>query len=517
MRNIIIAILICVALLAGFLLYIGDSARLLIQSTDAPWILNFEDINISWREAIVVGVIVCIGLIIFWTAISWLIALPARLKSGVGLRRRAQALEAMEEALIAGAEGDASRARKKAERARSLISTQALGQIISAQAAEASGDTEEAITQYRALLAEKRTESTGRRGLAQQYLATGNLASAIEHAKAEYEKNKNARWAFDILFQAQLSDYRWKQASETLALGQARKHIDNEIARRRMAVLDTAAATQLEDDGDIQGAIDMAQKALGLAPNFAPAAALAARLYGKEGQKKKAISVLEKAWNHAPHPALSAAFLDLIGEESDRSRAKKIAHFIRQNPDHRESILLQVEENLRDEDAVTAWTTLDPLLQEGEPSARLCLLAAESETLLSNEKDAKVWAIRAGTAPSEPDWSDLDPEGDAFDYAAQDWRRLVYSFGEKGELIHPRFEQGAPKQAVTSLEDVIEEQAADKLAENENSIKDASDILESDAALENQEELGDIMSGEVDKDDLAMRLDSLLDDKPKNT
>jgi len=72
---------------------------------------------------------------------------------------------------------------------------------------------------------------------------------------------------------------------------------------------------------------------------------------------------------------------------------------------------------------------------------------------------------RAATAPAEADWSDLDPEGEAFDYMDQDWRRLVFSFGEKGELIHPRYEQ-------------------------------ASGL------------------GDVDTDDLAGRLDSLMD-KPK--
>jgi len=50
----------------------------------------------------------------------------------------------MEEALIAGAEGDASKARKKAEKARNLIGSEDLGRMVSAQAAEACGDSEEA-------------------------------------------------------------------------------------------------------------------------------------------------------------------------------------------------------------------------------------------------------------------------------------------------------------------------------------------------------------------------------------
>lgn len=503
MTKYIVAILAFIAVLAGLLLYVGDDAMLELTSTSAKGLFNFGAVKVKWQFAIVMMTLGTIGLLLLWSLAGWLFRLPGRLKSGVGLRRRTQALEAMEEALIAGSEGDASKARKKAEKARSLISSKALGQMISAQAAEASGDSAEAIRQYTALLENKRTESTGRRGLASQYLATGNLASAIEHADAEYKDNKNARWAFDILFQSQLSDYRWKDAIETLELALSRKHVDKDVFKRRTAVLDTAIATQLEDENNMTGAIDMAQRALVASPDFAPAAALASRLLGKSDDKKKALNVLEKAWARNPHPALSSAFLDLIGNESDNARAKKITSFIRQNPDHRESILLKVEENLRDGDAVTAWSTLSPMMTDGTPTARLCLLAAEAETMLSNETDAKVWALRAGTAPSEPDWSDLDPEGDAFDYAAQDWRRLVFSYGEKGELIHPRFEQGAARQAIVSE------------AKNKGKVQSASDILENDASLARQPDDPGVI-GDTDTDDLAMRLDSLLEDKKKS-
>ncbi len=503
MRNYLIAILIFVAILAGILLYVGDDSTLRVVSEGAPGIFNFGDVTMGWRRAIVLLILGTIGLLMLWSLAGWLVRIPGRLKSGVGLRRRAQALEAMEEALIAGSEGDADKARKRAEKVRKLVNSEALGRMISAQAADASGDSSEAISQYQALLKDKRTESAGRRGLAQQYLGTGNLASAIEHAGAEYKENKNARWAFDILFQAQMSDFRWKEALDTLETGLNRKHVDKDIARRRKAVLDTAMATQLEDDGQVDGAAELALSALQSSPDFSPAAALASRLLGKSGDERKAISVLEKAWSRAPHPALSAAFLDLLKDKTDKERDKKVRAFIKNNPDHRESILLQVEENLRAGDAVTAWSTLSPLISDGDPSARLCLLAAEAETLLSNESDAKVWALRAGTAPAEPDWSDLDPEGDAFDYSAQDWRRLVYSYGEAGELIHPRFESGAARQSVVKVAQVATAASA---------VADASRIIETESGVmpDIDESLPDADVG-VDTDDIAMRLDNLLD------
>ena len=49
---------------------------------------------------------------------------------------------------------------------------------------------------------------------------------------------------------------------------------------------------------------------------------------------------------------------------------------------------------------------------------------------------------QAAAAPREADWSDFDPEGPAFLYDDADWARLVYFYGDAGQLIHPRMERG---------------------------------------------------------------------------
>ena len=48
---------------------------------------------------------------------------------------------------------------------------------------------------------------------------------------------------------------------------------------------------------------------------------------------------------------------------------------------------------------------------------------------------------RGLTAPQEPDWTDIDPAAVAFAYAPTDWARLVSTYAETGELIHPRLER----------------------------------------------------------------------------
>jgi len=48
---------------------------------------------------------------------------------------------------------------------------------------------------------------------------------------------------------------------------------------------------------------------------------------------------------------------------------------------------------------------------------------------------------RAAHAPGEPDWSDIDGNGEAFNFAEADWQRLVYAWGDEERLIHPRHER----------------------------------------------------------------------------
>jgi HemY protein len=79
---------------------------------------------------------------------------------------------------------------------------------------------------------------------------------------------------------------------------------------------------------------------------------------------------------------------------------------------------------------------------EAEPiTARIAGLMARAAFAAGSADEARVWLAQGISAPHEPDWSDLDPEGRAFAYHASDWARLVLTYAETGELIHPRHER----------------------------------------------------------------------------
>ncbi|MEM7729800.1 MAG: heme biosynthesis HemY N-terminal domain-containing protein [Pseudomonadota bacterium] len=443
MTKYIISFLLFIALLAGALLYIGDDAMLMLSSTGTKWPIAFPDIEMSWQAVIVFATLLMVGTITAWSILLWLYRLPRRLKSGVGMRRRNRAIDAMEEALIAGAEGDMERARKASARVRDLAGSTDLGRIISATAAEASGDREEAVAHYTAMLDSPKTRPTGQRGLAQAKLATGDLPGAVEAAREAFDDNVQARWAFDTLFKALVADYRWTEAREVLEKGRAAKHLEPDMFARRRAVLLTAEADYWMDHGQHDKALALSQAALKDAPDFAPAAAIAAFELSRAGNQKKAAALLEQTWKAAPHPALSLAYFELYPGESLSTQGERLARFTAHDPDHREARLLMVSHLLRADRPVDALAMISEMLEDEEATTRLCLLAAEAERALGNRMDAQMWTERAATAPHERDWSDLDPEGPGFGYEAQDWRRLIFSYGDTGELVHPRAERQA--------------------------------------------------------------------------
>ena len=498
MMKYVIAVLIFVASLAGVLLYMGEDPMVTINSVGATTglksNLNFKG-EFSWQAVIVILTLIVITLLVFWSFITWLWRLPGQFKTGQGLRRNTRAIDAIEEALLAGANGEADKARKKAAKAQSLIKSPTLGHLIRAQTAEAVGDTDDAVTHYTALLKSDRTRNIAEKGLVRQSMASGKLADVISRAGDAFRQDKPSKWAFDPLFRAHVMNGDWQDASDVLAIAVKRGLIEKSAARRRRAVLMTAEAQRimrvedLSDSGKTEIMRDLAVTVATDSPDFAPGVALAAQILSGQGETKQASKLIEKAWAKAPHPALSLAYRDIYDQSSSRDRAKRVASLVKQNPSHRESQILQIETTLDSGDFVQAWSLLNPLVSEA-PTARLCALAARAEDGLSNPIDARLWLERGLSAPSEADWSDLDPEGNGFDYTVRDWQRLVFSFGETGELIHPRLEAGAAKKRLSA-----------------ETRKEKSDSTPHRAASEDT----------PIEADLVDRLDSLLDKGPKES
>lgn len=380
-------------------------------------------------------------LLVVWWAIYMLWTSPDKVKAFLTRRRREQGYDALERALIASAAGDGEAAVRQAARADALLERPALSRLLAARAAEAAGDWDGARAQYEALLEDNRTRIVARRGLAQLAHDRGDHKATAEHAADAFSLARGARWAFDALFDAQVAEGQWEAAASTLAEGEKRKHVAPDVAKRRRAVLLTAAALACEQT-DAEKARELALSAHRAAPAFAPAAALAARLLAESRRHKRASEVIETAWAAAPHPALAHAYRELRKSDSKARRIERLNALAALHPDHRESRLIRIQTALDEGDAPAARALLDPILEaSGAPSSRLCALAARLARLEGRDELARRWMTRASHAAAEADWTDIDPDGRLFAYTPDDWKRMVYVFGDENRLTHPRYER----------------------------------------------------------------------------
>ncbi len=431
-----LAILLVVAVIA---------ALTAISASQAPGVVMIEWFGVRIETTALFGVLaITFFMALFLPVIRFVILLldaPSRIGKAADRDKRKRGQEALALGLIAAEAGEFEDARKHADKAENLIEEPRLATLLEARAAEVAGDVAGAERAYSGMLANEDTELLGRKGLLASALKRGDRTAAIGHAAAALKLSKTAQWPFQSLFELRVQAGDWEGAIEALEEGERRKFLEPRVVTRRRAVLLTAAAAREDRDRKGEKAVQLAEKAVRLAPGFAPAAVIAARLLLDEAKTWKAASILEEAWETAPHPAIAHAYRDLKSDEPDAERAKRMAGLVDLKPEHRESKIIAADLAMARGDWAAAWDALEHAYREN-PSSRICALFAAVSRGRGDEAAARSWLAQAAIAPREPDWSDLDPDGPAFLYDDADWARLVYVFGDAGQLIHPRLERG---------------------------------------------------------------------------
>lgn len=380
------------------------------------------------------------AILVAWRLILGLWTAPDKFRQFNLRRRKEKGFDALENALIAAAAGEGEIAVRQAARADALLDRPALSRLLAARAAEAAGNLPGAEAHYEAMLEDPKSKLVAQRGLAQIAHERGDHSEAASYAKAAFSQSKSASWAFDALFDAQVAQGDWAAALETLNEGEKRRRIPVDRARRRRAVLLTARALECEAT-EPETARSLAEKATSAAPGFAPGVVLAARLLAPVRKHKRAEELIKSAWSAEPHPALGRALGDLRKSDTKAKRAERLRMLAETRPEHRESKLLLAEAALDASQTVSARAVLEPLLNMGTPSARLCALASRLARQEDDDAAARRWMTRASHAPGEADWSDIDGEGRAFSYSPEDWKRMVYAYGDEGRMTHPRYER----------------------------------------------------------------------------
>lgn len=373
-----------------------------------------------------------------WWLATGILVLPGRISKAQRLARTRKANASLTEGLLAAEGGDSKAALRLAKRAMRHGEDERLKLLLEARAAEANEDWAGAERAWGLLARLPGGQLAGLRGAATAASERGDQATAEARAREALELRSEADWPFNSLFDIQVSRGEWAKALDTLALGEKRGLVEEPNLKRRRAVLHTARALSLPV-ADKPAAQKALAEAIRSAPDFPPAAYHGARFLMTEAKTKAAQGVLELGWKARPHPALAQLSRRLVPQDTRQNISARLKALADTHPQHRESRILMAEIAMDQADWVEAIKIL-ALLVEENPTARLCLLMERALKGYGDMEEARRWGRMAVSASREPDWSDLDPKGNAFDYERQGWARLVYAFGDVGELIHPRYE-----------------------------------------------------------------------------
>jgi HemY protein len=381
-----------------------------VLALGAAWLADRPgDLIVTWQGmrmktsplVMAAALLVVVAVLIFvWSIIRAIVRSPAVLARQRRERRGARAYAAISDGLIAVGSGDIDAARKLSADASRLAPGEPLTLLLSAQAAQLSGDRDGAERAFRAMAGRADTKALGLHGLFIEAHRRDDHESARAHAEEAAATSPTLGWAGRAVLEARCKEGDWSSALALLE--RHRGAMDKASYRRQRAVLLTARALATEDS-DRDAAKNDALEAVKLAPTLVPAVALAARLLTQGGYLRKANRIIDTAWRANPHPELAQSFAELRSGESARDRLKRIDALAKRAPGNVEGALAVARAAIDGREFARARSALAPYLDA--PTKRVALLMAALERAEGDEGRAREWLARALHAAPDPAWT----------------------------------------------------------------------------------------------------------------
>ncbi len=389
-----------------FLVLVGALAFGAVWLADRP-----GDVAIIWlgrrvETSVMVLIIAVTAIAVFtamlWSALGTLVRSPGVLRRHLRARRGARGYVAVSQGLIAVGSGDLIAARKFAEEAARIAPSEPLTLLLRAQTAQLDGDRATAARSFEQMAVRDDTRLLGLHGLFIEARRRNDPAAGLHYAEEAAKEKAVPAWAGQAVLEFRCIAGDWSGALDRLERNMKAGLVDKDAYRRQRAVLLTAQALAVEER-DRSQAKALALEATRLAPAFVPAAALAGRLLGEEGDLRKAGRVIDSAWRINPHPDLADAHAHLRPGDSARERLARIEALAAKSPGNVEAALAVARAALDAREFAIARTALTPLAVA--PTKRVAALMADLEQGQGDEGRAREWMMRALNARRDPAWT----------------------------------------------------------------------------------------------------------------
>ncbi len=319
-----------------------------LASEGAAWVASQSgEFVLSWGGwrvhtsmpvfALALGIVVVAALVI-WSILRALWRTPEKIRRAKRERRQARGRHAVTHGLLAIGHGDAAAARAYADVARKHAANDPLALLLHAQSAQLSGDRAGARAAFHAMAEREDTRLLGLRGLFIEAQRSDDPVSAVMIAEEALKMAPASTWASQAVLGFRCAKGDWSGALSILESNLASHLIDKATYRRQRGVLLTARALELETlDRDVSR--DTVMEAVKLAPTLVPAAVLASKYEAEAHQTRRAMRIVEVAWQAAPHPDLADAYAHVKLGDSARQRLVRVETLAAKAPGHLESAL----------------------------------------------------------------------------------------------------------------------------------------------------------------------------------
>lgn len=389
----------------------------------AAWVADQTgDVALSWGGwkvatslpvfVLMLGLAVLAAMLALWLLLS-LWRAPRRYRRHRRARRERRGRLAVTQGLLAIGQGDGAAARRQAAIARRYASDDPLALLLHAQSAQFDGDRAGAHRAFQAMAERQDTRLLGLRGLFIEAQRSDDPVGAVALAEEALKLAPTSAWAAQAVLGFRCAQSDWTGALKILDANLASGLIDRAAFRRQRGVLLTARALDLETkDRDL--ARDSIMEAVRLAPTLIPAAVLAARFHSEAQQIRRAMKVIETAWQAQPHPDLADAYAHVKLGDAARQRLTRVEALAGKAPGHVEGALAVARAAIDAAEYARARDALSPFL--ADPTQRVAMLMAELErTEHGDSGRARAWTLRAVRARHDPVWT-------ADGYVSERWR-----------------------------------------------------------------------------------------------
>jgi HemY protein len=387
---------------AGFLTESGGGIRIELPG---------QEFNLGPLQAIIALVLLVVAVWVVIKLVSLLIATwrflngdETAISRWFNRNRERKGYEALADGMMALASGESKTAMAKAERAERYLQRPELTTLITAQAAEMSGDKPRAEEAYKQLLRDDRTRFVGVRGIMKQKLEEGDTETALKLAEKAFALKPRHGETKDVLLKLQAEKGDWSGARKTLSAKLKHGELPRDVHRRRDAVLALGEAKDIIADGNTIDARVAAIEANRLSPDLVPAAVMAAQSYIEQDKARYATRILKKTWGAQPHPDLAAAFAAINKDETPEQRIKRFTALTRQHPSNPETKMLLAELNIAAKDFAGARTAMGDLAGTDPTARSLTIMAAIERGEGATDEVVKGYLARAVTASRGPQW-----------------------------------------------------------------------------------------------------------------